>query len=96
MGGVLRYKLEVYCGVSLSSKLRSQHDTALQMEGVLWYKLEVYCQYFLDKLYGLGVPKQCPNYFGRFRYVSCVCKRSSRVTELSNLTKITLPKLFAN
>ena len=34
------------------------------MGGVLRYKLEVYCQYFLDKLYGLGAPKQCPVVFG--------------------------------
>ena len=33
MGGVLRYKWEVYCGVSLSSRLRSQQGTALQMGG---------------------------------------------------------------
>ena len=58
--GVLRYKWEVYCGVSLSSRLRSQQGTALQMGGVPQYKLEVYCQYFSDKLYGLGVPGQCP------------------------------------
>ena len=30
------------------------------MRGVLRYKLEVYCQFFADKLYGLGVPKQFP------------------------------------
>ena len=36
IGGVLQYKLEVYCGVSLSPKLRSQQGTALQMGGVLW------------------------------------------------------------
>ena len=61
MGGVLRYKWGVYCGVSLSSRLRSQQGTALQKKGgVLRYKLEVYCQYFSDKLYGLGVPEQCP------------------------------------
>ena len=51
---VLQYKLEVYCGVFLSLRLRSQRGTALRMGGVLRYKLEVYCQYFLDKLYGLG------------------------------------------
>ena len=35
MGGVLRYKWEVYCSVSLffSSRLRSQQGTALQMGG---------------------------------------------------------------
>ena len=60
MGGVLRYKLEAYCSDSLSSRLRSQQGTALQMGGVLRYKLEMYCQYFLDKLYWLGVPQQCP------------------------------------
>ena len=43
VGGVLQYKLEVYCGVSLFSMLRSQEHTALQMGGVLRYKLEVYC-----------------------------------------------------
>ena len=60
MGGVLRYKLDVYFGVSLSSRLRSQRGTALQMGGVLRYKLEVYRQYFSDKLYGL-VPERCPS-----------------------------------
>ena len=57
IGGVLQYKLEVYCGVSRSPKQRSQQRTALQMGGVLRYKLGVYCQYFSDKLYGLGAPE---------------------------------------
>ena len=57
MGGVLQYKLEVYCSVSLSPKLSSQRGTALQMRGVLRYKLEMYRQYFSDKLFGLGAPK---------------------------------------
>ena len=35
MGGVLPYKWEVYCCVSLSSRLRSQEGTAIQMGGVL-------------------------------------------------------------
>ena len=60
MGGVLRYKLEVHCGVSLSPKLRSQRGTALQMGGALRYKLEVYRQYFSDKLCWLEAPKQSP------------------------------------
>ena len=42
IGGVLLYKLEVYCGVSLSPKLRSQQGRALQMGGVMRYKLEMY------------------------------------------------------
>ena len=49
MGGVLQYKWEVYCRVSLSSKVRSQEArdtnggrTAVQIGGVL--------PYFLDKL----------------------------------------------
>ena len=50
----------MYCGISLFQKLRSQQGTALQMGGVLRYKLEVYWQCFLDKLYGLGAPKQLP------------------------------------
>ena len=45
-GGVLPYFLEAYCRVSLSSKLRSQESTAIQMGGVLPYKLEVYCRTF--------------------------------------------------
>ena len=61
IGGVLQYKLAVFCGVSLSPKLRSQRGTALQMGGVLRYKLEVYRQYFSDTLYGLWVPKQSPD-----------------------------------
>ena len=60
IGGALQYKLEMYCGVSLSSKLRSQQRhsvangarTAVQIGGVL--------QTILDKLYGWGAPKQCP------------------------------------
>ena len=63
IGGVLRYKLGVYCGVSLSPKFRIQQGTALQMGGVLRYKLEVYCLYFSDKLYGSGVPEQCPHFW---------------------------------
>ena len=34
------------------------------MGGVLRYKLEVYRQHFSDKLYGLGVPEQCPLHLG--------------------------------
>ena len=45
----------MYIGVSLSSRLRSQEGTAIQMEGVLPYKLEVYCTTYLDKLCGLGI-----------------------------------------
>ena len=55
-GGLLQYKLEVCCGVSLSSRLGSQQGTALQMGDVRRYKLQVYFQYFSDKLYGLGAP----------------------------------------
>ena len=60
LGGVLQYKLAVHCGVSLSSKLRSQQGAALQMGGVLRYKLEMYCQHFSDKSYRLGIHGQCP------------------------------------
>ena len=42
----MQYKWEVYCRVSLSSKLRSQESTAIQMGGVLPYELEVYCRTF--------------------------------------------------
>ena len=63
MGGVLQCKLEVYCRVFLSSRLRSQQGTALEMGGVRRYELEVCCQYSSDKLYGLGAPTQCPNTF---------------------------------
>ena len=52
-------KLFTYRGVYLSSRLRSQRGTALQMGGAVRYKLEVYRQYFSDKLYGLG-PEHCP------------------------------------
>ena len=54
MGGVLQYKWEAYCGVSLSSKLRSQESTAIQMGGVLPYKLEVYCRTFQTSCRGWG------------------------------------------
>ena len=81
MGGVLRYKLEVCCGVSLSPKFRSQQGTALQMGGVLLYKLEVYCQYFSDKLYGLGVPEQFPNYFVYFVCLQMVLSVNANYTQ---------------
>ena len=54
MGGVLQYKWEAYCGVSLSLKLRSQESTAIQMGGVLPYKLEVYCRTFQTSCRGWG------------------------------------------
>ena len=41
IGSVPQYKLEMYCCISLSSRLRSQQDTALQMGGVRRYRLEV-------------------------------------------------------
>ena len=46
MGGILQYKWEAYCRVSLSSELRSQESTAIHVGGVLPYKLEVYCRTF--------------------------------------------------
>ena len=54
MGGVLQYKWEVYCWVSLSSRLRSQEGPAIQMVGVLPYKLEVYCRTFSGTSRGWG------------------------------------------
>ena len=54
MGGVLQYKWEVYCWVSLSSRLRSQEGPAIQMGGVLPYKLEVYCRTFFETSRGWG------------------------------------------
>ena len=57
MGGVLPYKWEAYCRVSLSSKLRSQESTAIQMGGVLPYKWEVYCRTFQTGCRGWGFRK---------------------------------------
>ena len=54
MGGVLQYKWEVYCWVSLSSRLLSQEGPAIQMGGVLPYKLEVYCRTFFETSRGWG------------------------------------------
>ena len=54
MGGVLLYKWEAYCGVSLSSKLRSQERTAIQMGGVLPYKWGAYCRTFQTSCRGWG------------------------------------------
>ena len=54
MGGVLPYKWEAYCRVSLSSKLRSQESTAIQMGGVLPYKWEVCCRTFQTSCTGWG------------------------------------------
>ena len=47
MGGVLQYKWEAYCRVSLSSKFRSQESKAIQMGGV---QIGGALLYFLDKL----------------------------------------------
>ena len=57
MGGVLPYKWEAHCRVSLSSKLRSQESTAIQMGGVLPYKWEVYCRTFQTGCRGWGFRK---------------------------------------
>ena len=54
MGGVLQYKWEAYCRVSLSSKHRSQESAAIQMGSVLPYKLEVYCRTFFETSRGWG------------------------------------------
>ena len=42
-GGVLQFELEVYCGVYLSSMLRSQESTVIEMGVILPYKLEEHC-----------------------------------------------------
>ena len=65
MGGILPYKWEVhcnakflwevYCWASLSSRLRSQEGTAIQMGGVLPHKLEVYCSTFSETSRGWGL-----------------------------------------
>ena len=69
MGGVLQYKWEAYCSTNerciaafpFLQGLEASKAQCYKWGGVLRYKLEVYCQYFSDKLYGLGVPGQCPN-----------------------------------
>ena len=63
MGGVLPYKWEAYCRVSLSSKLRSQESIAVQMGGVLPYKLEVYCRTFRTSCRGWGFRNIAHNTF---------------------------------
>ena len=50
MGGVLPYKWEACCRVSLSSKLRSQESTAIQMGGRTAVLIGGVLPYFLDKL----------------------------------------------
>ena len=62
MGGVLQYKWEAYCGVSLSSKPRSQESTAR-------YKLGAYCHtnwrctaVLFRQVVGVGVSETLPNY----------------------------------
>ena len=66
MGGVLQYKWEAYCGVSLSSKLRSQESTAIQMGGVLPYKLEVYCRTFQTSCRGWGFRNIALGWLGNY------------------------------
>ena len=39
IGGVVQYNLEVYCGVSLYSELRSRQGTALQKGSILRYRV---------------------------------------------------------
>ena len=54
IGGVLRR-------FPFSKALKpARHSITNGGGGVLRYKLEVYRQYFSDKLYGLGVPKESP------------------------------------
>ena len=68
MGGVPQYKWEAYCGTTwrciasfpFLQGLEASEAQRYKWGGVLRYKLEVYCRYFSDKLYGLGVPEQCP------------------------------------
>ena len=60
IGGVLQYKLEVYCGVPFLQSLEASEAQRYKWGGVLRYKLEVYRQYFSDTLYGLAVPKRSP------------------------------------
>ena len=48
IGGALHYKLEFYCVVSLSSRLRSQDCTALQLGGRRGVRIGGVLQYFLD------------------------------------------------
>ena len=43
---VKKYKWEVYCWEPLSSALKSQEGTAIEIGGVLPYKLELYCSTF--------------------------------------------------
>ena len=54
MGGALRYAFAFLQGIEASKAQRCKWGgrTAVQIRGVL--------QYFLDKLYGLWLPKQCP------------------------------------
>ena len=54
VGGVLQYRWEMYCWASISSRLRTQEGTAIQMKGVLPYKLEVYCSTFFKTSRGWG------------------------------------------
>ena len=67
MGGVLQYKWEVYCWLSLSSRLTSQGGTTIRMGAILPYQLEVYCSTF-PRPVGVGVSetllKKASNYSG--------------------------------
>ena len=63
MGGVLPYKWEAWeahCRVSLSSKLRSQESTAIQMGA--YCRTNWRCTAVLfGQVVGVGFPKHCPN-----------------------------------
>ena len=66
----IRYfpELEVHCSTNwrciaafpFLQSLEASEAQRYKWGGVLRYKLEVYRQYFSDRLYGLGVPKQSP------------------------------------
>ena len=54
MGGVLQYKWEVYCCVSLSLRLRSQEGPAIQMGGAYCVQIGGVLPYFFETSRGWG------------------------------------------
>ena len=86
MGGVLQYKWEAYCRLSLSSKLRSQESTAIQMGGRIAVPYWRCTAVLFRQVVGVGVSETLPKFqslvstvfsqffagFSLFFAVSCV------------------------
>ena len=96
MGGVLQYKWKVYCRVSLSSKLRSQESTAIQMGAVLPYKLEVYCRTFSTSCRGWGFRNIAQRRSSEYGFVAYLVERPTRETQAEQYSDTVLKMILVS